>query len=181
MKLLVLDGSPRKEGHTVSWIRSVIDESYSVKYLPVRELDIHHCIGCQKCFTKGKCVFDDDFKLFEDALAECDTLIVSSPLYFNGLPSVFKTLIDRCEVFYARKVILKESISSKKGLIVMTSGMNRKKDFDGALSTLKLFFLSLNIKTYETILLPGTDNLDWKRTAIDAQSFSTIVDSLQNN
>lgn len=178
MKLLVLDGSARPCGHTITVVKNALGSEIEYDLINVRQLDINHCTGCQKCFSKGVCIFNDDFSVFEEKLKNCDALVVSSPLYFNGLPSVFKTLIDRCEVFYAKKVLLKEKLDRKKGLIVMSSGMNRTSDFDGALDTLRLFFLSMNIKEYETVLIAGTDRDNWQVENQDLNRVKVLVESL---
>ncbi len=102
MKILVINGSPAvEESHTLILTKAFIAglERYGecdVSYFNVyQQKSLHACVGCYSCWTKtpGKCVFADDMPLAEYMAA--DMIIWSFPLYFFGVPSQAKCVIDR--------------------------------------------------------------------------------------
>jgi len=103
MKVLMVNGSPNREGCTftaLSEVASALEkhgvetEFYHIGTKPVRG-----CTGCLKCRETGKCVFDDDNcnELAAKILA-ADGVVVGSPVYFSGPNGALCALLDR--VFY---------------------------------------------------------------------------------
>ena len=73
-----------------------------VRFIRVDELDIKDCTGCIACVIgmvsgrgKGDCVLKDDFHILDEAIMECDALIVASPTYVLSPTGKFKTVCDR--------------------------------------------------------------------------------------
>ena len=101
MKVVAFNGSPRKEGNTVTLIRQVFKmlEEENI------ECELVHLAGringCRSCFAclknrNGRCAFDDD--ILNECLSkieEADGIIIGSPTYFAGLTPETKALIDR--------------------------------------------------------------------------------------
>jgi multimeric flavodoxin WrbA len=53
-------------------------------------------VGCKKCKTLGKCVFDDDMvNECREKANEADGIILGSPVYFGGVAGTFKSFLDR--------------------------------------------------------------------------------------
>ena len=63
MKVLIINGSPRKEGNTSIALDEVCKtlhaEGIETETIHVGHKDIHGCIACNKCKETGKCVFND--------------------------------------------------------------------------------------------------------------------------
>ena len=59
---------------------------------------IHGCIGCDRCGMNGPCIFDDDFTPLREPLAKADLVLFASPMYYFGISSQIKAVVDR---FYA--------------------------------------------------------------------------------
>lgn len=108
MKILVLNGSPKIEnsntmkltnsfieGMKQSHIKSSEIEKFEV--LNIYKLDIKPCKGCFGCWknTPGKCIIKDDMESIIEKILKSDTIIWSFPLYYFGLPSQMKALMDR--------------------------------------------------------------------------------------
>lgn len=73
-----------------------------VRFIRVDELDIKPCTGCIACvvgmvagFGKGDCVLKDEFHILDEAIMECDAMIVASPTYVLSPTGRFKTVCDR--------------------------------------------------------------------------------------
>lgn len=75
---------------------------HEVKFFRVDDMDIKPCTGCISCvvgmtagFGKGGCPIKDDFHILDEALMECDAVIVGSPCYVTSPTGRFKTVCDR--------------------------------------------------------------------------------------
>lgn len=99
-KIVVLSGSPRKNGNTERLVASFVkgaDDHSDVKVISVCDSEIHPCIGCNTCFVRegNRCFRDDGMTPIYEALGEADTVIIASPVYFYGISAQLKAVIDR--------------------------------------------------------------------------------------
>jgi multimeric flavodoxin WrbA len=126
------------------------------------DLDVKHCTGCLSCFKTGECIIKDDMEKLYDAANRADVLVFTTPVYFNSVTSIGKTIIDRFQRNYARRFIRFQDPkveSQKKGVLIMTAGSGEKNNsFDGVRKPLDLFFKSNGIIGFEEILFQGLDH-----------------------
>lgn len=108
MKVLVINGSPKGERSNTMWLTHAFVDGFpdtaEVKYITLREKDIHPCMGCFSCWTKtpGQCAVKDDMQEIYQDILEADIIIESFPLYFAGMPSRMRMLTERCLLFTKR-------------------------------------------------------------------------------
>ena len=102
MKVLGINGSPRKDGNTAIMIRTALDElekaGVETELYQFSGKTIHGCKACMKCFQNKdkKCAFDDDdFNQCLEKMINADGIILGSPTYFTDVTSEMKGLIDR--------------------------------------------------------------------------------------
>lgn len=102
MKILVLNGSPKKEkSDTMHITRAFLDGisdtgMQDITVINAVEKHIEYCTGCFSCMHNGgTCIFDDDMKEILDLILNSDLLILSFPLYCYGMPAPLKAIIDR--------------------------------------------------------------------------------------
>ena len=102
MRTLILFGSPRKRGNTITLLRPFIDEleknGSDVELLDVYESDIagcKACFGCQKDKDRVYCIINDDMQPVLKAMEEADLIVVAAPIHSFGLPGPVKTAFDR--------------------------------------------------------------------------------------
>ena len=99
MKLLVLNGSPRKRGTVATLLRAVADgarQRHEVEWIDVYDLTMKPCRACMKCRPDGECCFpEDDAHLVGRKIRESGGLIVGTPTYWGGMSSQLKVLFDR--------------------------------------------------------------------------------------
>lgn len=100
MKVLMLNGSPHKEGCTwraLSEIAKELEkEGIESEILHIGGQQVWGCMGCGACGTLGKCVHDED--LVNTAVAkmkECDGLIVGSPVHYASASGAITSFLDR--------------------------------------------------------------------------------------
>ncbi|MCK5097780.1 MAG: flavodoxin family protein [Desulfobacteraceae bacterium] len=102
MKVVTLLGSAKKKGNTATALGWVEDElkslGHEVESIYLNAKTINGCLGCAKCKEKPDeigCVQKDDAAEILEKIINADLTIFTSPLYFWGLTSQIKSIIDR--------------------------------------------------------------------------------------
>jgi multimeric flavodoxin WrbA len=102
MKVVAINGSPRKDGNTAILVNHVLSElnaeGIDTEMIHLAGKKIRGCTACYKCWnTKdGKCsVTDDPVNEYIAGMAEADGIILASPTYFSDVTAEMKALIDR--------------------------------------------------------------------------------------
>jgi multimeric flavodoxin WrbA len=131
--IVVLAGSPRKNGNTDKLAASFIDGAKSagktVTLFRVADMKIGGCLGCRHCFEeKGVCVRKDDMQGILDALLKADALVLASPVYYFGVTAQLKLAIDRTFA------LLSVGMPVTKAALLMTSGGGGVAAADGAVT-----------------------------------------------
>ncbi len=103
MKVLVLNGSPKgKKSNTMRLTNAFLDGMAETAVMETEILTVYHmnikpCIGCFGCWnrTPGECCIHDDMASVIKKILTADLIIWSFPLYYFGLPSQMKAVMDR--------------------------------------------------------------------------------------
>lgn len=101
MKLLILNGSPKADrSHTMNITRAFaagFGEDAELDAVTLYRCEVKPCTGCFYCWKRGNgvCALHDDVQMIHQKILAADVIIVSFPLYFFGMPSQLKALIDR--------------------------------------------------------------------------------------
>ena len=105
MKVIGINGSPRKDGNTFfaleAMSKQLQKEGVEVEIIHVGAESIRGCIGCGYCKSSEEnlCVFKDDIvNETIKKLREADGMIFGSPTYYAGIAGTMKSFLDR--VFY---------------------------------------------------------------------------------
>ena len=103
MKILLINGSPKKEGNTfiaLSEVQKTLEaEGVETEMIHVGHKDIHGCIACLKCRETGKCVFHDIVNEVAEKFKEADGIVVGSPVYYASPNGTLLSFLDR--LFYS--------------------------------------------------------------------------------
>ena len=99
MKVLLVNGSSRKDGCTNVALKEVERALHEEELFFIGNKAIPDCIACRKCKTTGRCIFDDIVNEFVDKAKTADGFIFSSPVYFAHPSGRLLTFMDR--VFYS--------------------------------------------------------------------------------
>ena len=109
MKIIALQGSPRKKGNTAKVLGWVEDElkslGHEVESIYLNSKDIKGCLACAKCKEEPQkigCVQKDDALEILEKMVGAQLVIFASPLYFWGFTAQIKALIDRTYCLYTR-------------------------------------------------------------------------------
>lgn len=103
MKVLMINGSPRSDGNTAAALSEMekifVQEGVVTEIVHVGNKDIRGCIGCRKCSSAGKCVFDDLVNETAPKFEVCDGLVVGSPVYYASANATLVAFLTR--LFYS--------------------------------------------------------------------------------
>ena len=106
MKVLLINGSARREGNTFVALTEVANtlqqQGIETEIVQIGVKAVRGCIACNQCMIHalGKCVFDDDVcNEIIDKMNDADGLIVGSPVYYGQPNGSVLSLMQR--MFYA--------------------------------------------------------------------------------
>lgn len=155
LKVVGIYGSPRKGGNTDLLLDSALkgcqERGFEVKRVYVRDLHIKGCSGCDGCAKTGICVVKDDMQDIYMLLDDADVIILSSPIFFYGVTSQLKALIDRGQAMWWRTRGGKRIEKSKKnttqgrGYLIAVGATRGKNLFECAKLTARYFFDALGM------------------------------------
>ena len=101
MKIVAINGSPRKNGNTAQVLEVVRREveAAGVEFQVFQPgAKVHPCMACYHCLNTGslRCVQTDD--MVNDIIAACieaDGIVLASPVYHGGIAGGMKCVLDR--------------------------------------------------------------------------------------
>ena len=103
MKVLIINGSPRKEGNTsiaVAEMEKVFKSlNVEVETVQIGNKDVRGCIACNSCGKTGKCVFNDIVNELAPKFEAADGLVVATPVYYASANATLIACLDR--LFYS--------------------------------------------------------------------------------
>ena len=103
MKVLMLNGSPRKDGNTsialLEMSKVFSKEGIESEVISVGGEAIRGCLACGYCFKNNKCAIDDVVNEIAKKLDESDALVIASPVYYASANGTLISLLDR--LFYS--------------------------------------------------------------------------------
>ena len=103
MKVLLVNGSPHKQGCTYTALSEIAallnEEGISSDIYWIGNKPIGGCIGCFQCAKKKQCVFDDKVNEFTETALDYDGFIFGSPVYYAGMNGNLMSFMDR--VFFS--------------------------------------------------------------------------------
>ncbi|BBB90882.1 MAG TPA: flavodoxin family protein [Methylomusa anaerophila] len=104
MKILAVNGSPRKNWNTATLLNKALEGAASrgaeTELIHLHDLNYKGCISCFACKTKGgqsygKCPIQDDLPPIFKKVEEADAIILGSPIYFGRVTGEMASFLDR--------------------------------------------------------------------------------------
>jgi multimeric flavodoxin WrbA len=165
MKIVAILGSPRKEGNSELMlneaIRAVEEEGHSVTLFRPSDMDISPCTNCGGCDETGECIIEDQMNEVYSAIRQADRFIISSPIFFFGIPAQLKALIDRCQAIWCEKYLLRKPIVEgeygRKGLLLLVGGMKREVGYSCSDATVTAFLRTISVPEHEVVSFQQVD------------------------
>lgn len=165
MKVLGIMGSPRRQSNTEILLDKALEGAREagaeVEKVLVSKLKISPCLEIYACRKDGNCAIRDDMDTLYKKLLEADHVIFASPIFFYGITSQAKAVVDRCQALWMRRHVLgmgKEDVRERRGAFISVGATGGAKLFDGAKLTVRYFFDAIGIKYSGDLLIRGVDN-----------------------
>ncbi len=103
MKVLIINGSPRKGGNTSIALNQVAEilhaEGIETVTFEIGTKALRGCTACLWCAKNGRCVFDDEVNEVAHLFDECDGVVIGSPVYYASANGTLTAFLDR--LFYS--------------------------------------------------------------------------------
>ena len=173
MKLLAISSSPRAHSNSqilldellgsIAQNRSATEEPIVTESLSLRGLTIAPCTQCDYCQQTVGCSIQDDMQPIYSKLAQADWLVLASPIYFMAHCAQAKALIDRCQVFWARKHRLKQPLPRtlpappRRAVFLAVGATHGPNVFAGAKVTMRWFLDAIEMEYWDNLLIEGVD------------------------
>jgi NAD(P)H-dependent FMN reductase len=179
MKILILNGSPRRKGVTSTLLNELamgIDGEHDVETVRVHDLNMNTCIGCLKCRPDRTCVLPrDDAHSLAESVKNADLLVIGSPVYWGNMPGPLKVFFDRnvplfeyCETDKPARSLPKPRLKGKAGILIVCVGSPfpislLPSQCGGALRSLKTILKAGGIRIISVLRVSDSFNFDKKR------------------
>ena len=103
LKVLMLNGSPRKNGNIALAFREMEnvfkENDVEVENILIGQKDIRGCIACEWCREHGKCVVNDAVNELAMKFEKADGIVLGSPVYYGSANGTMLSLLQR--LFYS--------------------------------------------------------------------------------
>lgn len=103
MKVLLVNGSPHKEGCTYTALteagKTLNKEGIETEIFWIGNKPLSGCIACKKCVELGKCVFNDSVNEFRELAENADGFIFGTPVHYAAASGAMTSFMDR--LFYS--------------------------------------------------------------------------------
>ncbi|WP_088228334.1 flavodoxin family protein [Desulfosporosinus sp. FKB] len=104
MKVIAVNGSPRKTWNTATLLHKALEGAESVgaqtEIVHLYDLNFKGCISCFACKRKniknaGHCAVQDDLKNVLEKVLAADVLLIGSPIYFGNVTAEIRAFLER--------------------------------------------------------------------------------------
>ncbi|MBW1962210.1 MAG: NAD(P)H-dependent oxidoreductase [Deltaproteobacteria bacterium] len=165
MFVLGFQGSPRRGGNT-NFLLSKFMEAAGQSGAKTHSIfvDKKNIVPCKEytvCEKKGFCPIDDDMTHeIYPLIRKADIIVVATPIFFYSTTAQMKALIDRCQLFWARKYRLKltdPGQGTRQGFLLAIGATKGKNLFEGLKLTMTYFFDAVSAKYAGSLTYPGIE------------------------
>jgi multimeric flavodoxin WrbA len=163
MKVLGIEGSPRKNGNTEKLVRAVlqgaVESGHEGEFFKLAAMKISPCLGCIGCRETGECVIRDDMAHIYDGMQAADAIVVGSPVYMWQVSAQTKMFLDRLVPFVKPDFSTRLS-GEKRLLLAFTQGNPDAQSFRPYFDYLEKMLSFLHFQVRGTIVAPATREKD---------------------
>ena len=125
MKTLIINGSPRPDGDSVSLIhRLEAGLAGERRALNAYRCNISPCVDCRYCRNHSGCAIQDEMQEIYPYIQACDNIVVASPIYFSEVTGKVLDVCSRLQTFFCARFDRGETpaAKAKKGAVILVGG-----------------------------------------------------------
>ena len=179
MKVLLINGSPRKGGNTFLALSEIAHQlakhDIDAEILHIGTKPTRGCIVCNSCKTNNnhRCAFDDDMcNRVHEQMAQADALIIGSPVYYGQPNGSLLALIQR--LFYSAGDLYRNKPAAAVAVC-------RRGGGTAALQTMLMPFQMMNMPVVTSQywnIVYGRDAGEARMDAEGMQTMRTLADNM---
>lgn len=151
--ITVINGSPNKDSKTYSITSKLVENQRKhISIFNPYKMNINSCDDCTYCHHKDGCIKRDDMQSVYNSVANTETLIISSPIYFGHFTDQTMKVINRFQKYFSEKWIQKkDNVPTIKNLVIVSTAGHNDVMFEGLHITISI--LEKLFSTEHTYLL----------------------------
>jgi multimeric flavodoxin WrbA len=180
MRVMIVNGSPRKGGYTADMIalfrKGVESAGGEVDEILLRTAAIESCVGCFRCWvgnTAGRCIFSDDMDEIIPRYLDSDVLVLATPMYYYSFSALLKMFLERLfpttqpgldtggVLGLGRNRPRYPDKGPKKCILIATCGLRNSKTMHAMVSTFELICDAVSAEPSGVLLRPESNSLDF--------------------
>ena len=159
-RILILNGSPRKQGKTASLVKAFTEGAQKtgneVREMYIDGMRIRSCKACEACSRNGGfCSQKDDMEQIYEAYLWADVIMFASPMYWGTISGQLKVVVDRLYAIQNRIGYDDISKQYKETAFIMTA---RAGFYQQALDFYGIFTNIMGWKNWGTVLGAGKED-----------------------
>ena len=159
MKVLGIEGSPRRDGNTEKLVKAILsgasDKDADTAFYKLARMNFSPCMGCITCREDGVCTINDDMQHLCEDIQKSDVMVIGSPIYMWQVSAHTKIFMDRLIPFIDRDFGSRLN-SQKRVVFAFTQGNPDAEAFREYFSYLERLFRFLHFDVVDTIVAAGT-------------------------
>ena len=137
MRLLAINGSPRKKMNTGSLLASIVNGAISkgaeAELAHLAGLRFSGCVSCFRCKDPtgghyGRCAVRDELTPLLNKAHEADVLVLGSPFYFSMETALMRAFMERLWFQYLLYTRKKAPLSARKKATAVVYTMNVREE-----------------------------------------------------
>jgi multimeric flavodoxin WrbA len=162
-RVLCIAGSPRRNGNSDRLLDALVlgvEEAGGIAIrLVARDAGVNYCRGCNACSADGVCIQRDGMDSVYRELDAADAIAIATPVFFATVPAVLKTLLDRCQPYWAKRYVLKEPAPATRrpGAILVVGGGGDPYGTQCAVNPVSSVLAVLYVKALRVLEVVGPD------------------------
>lgn len=178
MNILVISGSPRKNGNTEimaeAFAQGARESGNTVTVEKLSSLTVAPCLDCEYCFSHGgACIQHDGMQEILEAVDKADILVFASPVYWFNVTAQLKAVIDR---LYAR---IQTGFHPTGAALLLDSAS--PDVYDGAAAAYRSMLSYLHWKNMGIVTVSGMNAKGSMQHAPELQKVKEFGKSLKGN
>ena len=104
MKIIAINGSPRKNSNTAVLLKHALEggslKGAETELINLYDIDYKGCMSCFACKLKGgksygKCAYKDELSPVLEKILAADALLLGSPIYFHAVTGEMRSFLER--------------------------------------------------------------------------------------